>query len=139
MRIPIQYLLRDFRRWLVQEGINQIIQNRKTRNKPTSRFNDASNFQIQWIERLIQTGIADGRKETLRLILAPYLIKIKNYNESTYILENWLDKCNKVKELDQGFNRNQRIKQSLRNTKGFLKLDSLKMKYPWLYDIIRIK
>ena len=92
-----------------------------------------------WIEKLLQTGIADGRKETLRLILAPYLIKRKSYDESVNTLEKGLDKCNKVKELDQGFYPKQRIKQSLRNTKGFLKLNNLKTKYPWLYDTIQIK
>ncbi len=102
----------------------------------TTRSNDVSNFQIQWIEELLQTGIADGRKEILRLIVAPYLIKRKSYDESVNILQNWLDKCNKVRELDRGFYPKQRIKQSLRNTKGFTSLMNVKLKYPWLNDVI---
>ena len=65
-RPPIQFLTKEFRRWLVQEEINQKIQNRKIRSTYSIKFGDISNFQIQWIERLLQTGIPDGRKETLR-------------------------------------------------------------------------
>ena len=81
-RLPIQLLTIEFRRRLVQEEINQKIQNRKIRNTYSIKFGDTSNFQIQPIERLLQTGIPDGRKETLRLILGPYLIKRKSYEES---------------------------------------------------------
>lgn len=78
----------------------------------------------------------DGRKETLRLILAPYLIKRKSYDESINTLEKWLDKCDKVKELDHAFHPRQRINQSLKNTKGFLNLDNLRIKNPSLHNII---
>ena len=35
-RIPIQYLLKDFRRWLVQEELDQRMVNKKLRNKAVS-------------------------------------------------------------------------------------------------------
>jgi hypothetical protein len=44
-----------------------------------------------------------------------------------------------VKPLDKGFNAKNRINTSLKNNKGFLKLENLKIKYRWLYDIIDIK
>jgi hypothetical protein len=135
-RPPIQLLTKEFRRWLVQEEINQKIQNKKIRNTRSIKFSNTSNFQIQWIERLLQTGIPDGRKETLRLILAPYLIKRKSYEESIHILERWLDECNKVNPLGSGFDSKQRISNSLKNTKGYLKFDNLKLTYRWLYDIL---
>jgi len=136
-RIPIQYLLKDFRRWLVQEEINQRRMKSKIKNNSNNNIGTQStNFQINWIEKLLQTGIPDGRKETLRLILGPYLVKRKSYEESVSVLEKWLCKCNDVKSLDRGFNSKQRIQAALKNTKGFLKKENLKIKYPFLYDTI---
>ena len=140
-RFPIQLLTKFFHRWITQEEINQRLLIRKRKNVEQSqvkRFNPSisNNFQINWIEQLLQTGIPDGRKETLRLILGPYLAKRKSYDDATAILQQWLDRCNAIKPLDNGFNSTQRIKTSLKNTKGFLKLESLKEKYRWLYNTI---
>ena len=135
-RLPIQYLTKEFRRWLVQEAINQK-SIKKTKSNYRNPYQGKSDIiQTYWIERLLQTGIPDGRKETLRLILGPYLAKRKNYEESVSLLIKWLNKCESIKPLDRSFNSKQRIKASLKNTKGFLKLENLKMKYNWLYDII---
>ena len=60
----------------------------------------------------------------------------KSYEESIIILERWLDKCDRLRPLDRGFNSKQRIKASLRNTKGFLSLGNLELKYPALHSII---
>ncbi len=49
----------------------------KTGGKRLDLTTANNNFQINWIEKLLITGIPDGRKETLRLILGPYLIKKK--------------------------------------------------------------
>jgi hypothetical protein len=133
-RPPIQLLTKDFRRWLVQEEINQ----RRLKNKIKNNigYTQSTNFQINWIEKLLQTGISDGRKETLRLILGPYLAKRKNYKESVSVLDKWLSKCNDKRPLDRNFNSNQRIQAALKNKKGFLNRENLKIKYPGLYDIL---
>ena len=89
-----------------------------------------------WIEKLLQRGIADGRKETQRLILGPYLTKRKSKEESIELLTNWLNKCDSIRNLDKSFNSKQRINLALKNDKGFLKLERLKIKYPWLYNVI---
>lgn len=139
--LPIQLLTKYFWRWVTEEEINQRLainkRNRSGRSQ-VKRFNQSisNNFQINWIERLLKTGISDGRKETLRLILGPYLAKRGNYDNAADILKDWLDKCNAVKPLDNSFNPKQRIKTSLKNTKGFLKLENLRSRYPWLYNII---
>ncbi|MDN5846465.1 MAG: hypothetical protein L0H53_09350, partial [Candidatus Nitrosocosmicus sp.] len=137
-RLPIQFLTKEFRRWLIQEEINQKNNIKRYGNPINMQGRTSSAFQILWIERLLQTGIGDGRKETLRLILGPYLTKTRktDYAESVTALQEWLDKCNTVKLLDRNFNPNQRIKFSLKNTKGFLILENLKRKYPWLYENI---
>lgn len=137
-RPPIQLITKEFRRWLYQEEIKQKLQNIKMRKKSYSNNTiDRGDFQIQWIEQLLQVGIYDGRKETLRLILAPYLIKRKSYDESVNILEKWLDKCDKVNSLERGFSPKQRINNSLKNSRGYLNLNNLRIKNPWLYDQIQ--
>jgi hypothetical protein len=77
-RPPIQSLTKGFRRWITEQEIHQKDLVRKgpksVRKQPESTTAN-NNFQINWIERLLQKCIADGRKETLRLILGPYLIK----------------------------------------------------------------
>jgi len=139
-RLPIQLLTKYFWRWITQEEINQRLTLKDMRKKhcQVKRLNQSisNNFQVNWIEQLLQTGIPDGRKETLRLILGPYLAKRKNYDDATATLQEWLDKCNNVKTLEYGFNSKQRIKTSLKNNNGFLKLENLKVKYRWLYDIV---
>ena len=140
-RFPIQLLTKYFWRWITQEDINQRLviekQNRNGRSQ-VKRFDQLppNDFQINWIEQLLQTGIPDGRKETLRLILGPYLSKRKTNDDAVVILQRWLDKCDNVKPLGYGFNSKQRINSSLKNTKGFLILENLKVKYRWLYDVI---
>jgi Primase X len=53
---------------------------------------------IQWIEQLLQKGIADWRKFTIWRILAPYLINIRklSYEDAFDIIRKWLEKCNKL-------------------------------------------
>ncbi len=73
---PIQLLTKEFRRWLHQEEINQIVINNTSRRKSQmGNYPLSNNSKILWIEELLRTGIPDGRKETLRLILGPYLSK----------------------------------------------------------------
>ena len=138
-RPPIKQLTKGFRRWITEQEMHQkdlVRKDSKLVRKQLESTTANNNFQINWIEKLLKTGIPDGRKETLRLILGPYLIKRKCYNDAIAILQEWLDKCNKVTVLDRDFNSKQRIKSALKNTKGFLKLENLKAKHPWLYDVI---
>lgn len=136
-RLPIQLLTKYFMRWLVQENIDQrSIVKKRINFQYNNNNNSSDNFQIRWIENLLQKGIADGRKESLRLILGPYLSKRKNHDEAFIILQKWLDKCNIVRPLDRNLNSKQRIESSLKNSKGFLVLENLKTKNKWLYDSI---
>lgn len=134
--LPIQLLTKEFRRWLTQEEINSRIRI-KSMKKSQNKDAQSDNYPIGWIEDLLQTGIPDGRKETLRLVLGPYVAKRKSYEESTSVLQYWLEKCDKVKPLDAGFSPKQRISNSLKNIKGFLILNNLRIKNPWLYDVIQ--
>jgi hypothetical protein len=75
--------------------------------------------------------------------LAPYLINIKNltYEESYYIIKDWLDKCSSLKPLD--FSYSYYIKYNLNSaTKvGYfpMKFDDLKAENSKLYNILKDK
>jgi hypothetical protein len=96
---------------------------------------------IPWIEKLMKTPITDYRKTAVSLILAPYLINIKkvSYEDALNIINSWLTKCAKLRQLDQNFDYTVRyaLKYSAKNGHRPLKLDSLKMKNRMLYDLLR--
>jgi hypothetical protein len=66
-----------------------------------SHYTPRSNT-IGWIEKLLQTPIDDYRKNAVSLILAPYLINIKklSYEDALNIINSWLIKCGKLRQLD---------------------------------------
>jgi hypothetical protein len=50
--------------------------------------------------------IDDYRKNAVNLILAPYLINVRkvSYDVALNIINSWLGKCGKLRQLDQDFN-----------------------------------
>jgi hypothetical protein len=96
---------------------------------------------IAWIEKLLQTPIQDYRKNAVSLILAPYLINVKkvSYDAALNIINSWLSKCGKLRQLDQNFDYMLRyaLKYSAKNGHKPLKLDTLKMKNVMLYDLLK--
>lgn len=121
IRLPINYLLRDFRTWLVSEKINEKVENKRSRNYRKSYSNTCHCYNgtdtIQWIEKLLQTPLADHRKYAIWRVLIPYLYNIKNLPDDAVvnILQNWLSKCNDMRTLD--FNMHYLIKQNTRNSR----------------------
>jgi Primase X len=67
------------------------MQRKQTQGHHTFRCNT-----IPWIEKLLKTPIEDYRKNTVSLILAPYIINVKklSYDVALNIINNWLSKCN---------------------------------------------
>lgn len=109
-------LLTEFRCYLIQKKIDNFY---KFRNK-MSQIRDNIPVHLEyynWIEKLLENGIEDCRKITIDLILAPYLINIKqsSFNISYDVIKDWLDKCNDIKRLDSYTNFEYRIKYTLRN------------------------
>jgi hypothetical protein len=112
-RPAINWLLRDFRRYLIQEKIDNNVAVRKwSRLSPTAKATTPA--KRLWIEILLDTPIEDYREEAIRRIIAPYLINIRKhaYDDAFNIMKNWLNNCDKVKPVD--FNANVRIKDVLR-------------------------
>jgi len=143
----IKWLLRDFRRHLIQEKINNEFKKRKrSRHLTTGNIfngNPDNSSKIRWIDILLETPISDYRKNAIWRILAPYLINIKkvSYEHAFNIIHEWLSKCNAIERVD--FNRNYLIKNNLHsaNRIGYLpiSLDKLKMENKELYDILTAK
>ncbi|MDN5846385.1 MAG: DNA primase noncatalytic subunit PriX [Candidatus Nitrosocosmicus sp.] len=95
---------------------------------------------IVWIEKLLQTPIADHRYYCLWHILIPYLINIKRLpkNEVISILAEWLDKCNKLNQVRWKYPR--RIEEQLGYDKGYppISLENLKKENFELYKLLQI-
>jgi Primase X len=138
-RPAIQYLLREFRRWLIDEKIEERrMLNSRMAHTHTQAINSSST--IWWIEKLLQTPIDDQRKYAVWHILIPYLINIRKLasDEANDITRSWLEKCNSLRRLD--FNPNYKIKYNINNAKkgGYLpiSLEKLKTKNMYLYKMI---
>jgi Primase X len=120
IRPPIQYLLRDFRIWLVAEKINDRRQEEKFRNY--SKLRGTGYIQtnpIPWIEKLLQTPIPDHRKYALWRIIMPYLFNIKKISDPEIIgiVQYWLDQCSLLKPLD--FSARCLIRQNFGNSRKY--------------------
>jgi Primase X len=97
---------------------------------------------IDWIESLLSgSGIADYRKITMDLILAPYLVNVKkcDYDTAYKIIAEWLDKCSRIRRLD--FSPRNKISYALKHANYGpvlypMRLDTMKSKYPQMYKEI---
>ena len=129
-RPPIQELLYDFRSYLIQKKIDEynykqtvtLIDTNKKGNKKYRYYYPNYNYNnyYVWIDRILQTPFEDGRKIISSLILAPYLINVKNlsFQECFQIIKEWLDKCNSLEKLYDSRSFNSRISYSLKNSKN---------------------
>jgi hypothetical protein len=138
----INYLLRDFRKYLIQNKIDQQYQ-KQSRN--TSRPNRSgrgagANTAISWIESnvLQGEGISDYRKITIDLVLASYLLNVKkyDYNAAYDTIVKWLDRCAGKRPLT--FNINYKIRSALNRAQNGpvlypMRLETMKSKYPDMY------
>jgi Primase X len=141
IRAPItRDFIEEFRTWLIQKKIDDYNYRQKI-GKARRYTNNNDNNIILWIEKLLNTPIADFRKNSVSLILAPYLVNIKelSYQESFDILVGWLHKCDSIKNLD--FNPQYLVKTALNTAiqKNIppMKQTTLKNKNLELYHILQ--
>ncbi|MDN5846305.1 MAG: hypothetical protein L0H53_08540 [Candidatus Nitrosocosmicus sp.] len=127
--LPIQFLLKEFRRWIAQEEIDQRIRSEKLKIKYGHRSYDYSSnrFTIAWIDKLLQIPITDHRKYCLWRILVPYLLNVKKKGpeETTLILIEWLQRCNQERRLD--FNIRSVLRSNIRSDKGYMPIAKEKL------------
>lgn len=132
----INWILRDFRRYLIQEKIDNKIEKIKTRNTQTR----LSIRKIHWIDKLLESPIDDYRKNAVTLILAPYLINIKRLsaNDALVVITGWLEKCSLLRQLDSNFGY--LVKYALGRSLNFgykpLRLESLKHRNRSLFNLM---
>jgi hypothetical protein len=109
---------------------------------PRADFGVTSIQGIPWIENLLNNseGITDFRKLMIDLVIAPYLVNIKQYDyDIAYSkLAEWLDKCGRRRRLD--FNPRDKIsyslKRSLKTGMKPMKLETMKNSYYQLFDVL---
>jgi Primase X len=136
----INYLLRDFRRYLIQQKINSRLEERKHTNinkLNAAIIHDRNSHTISWIESVLQTPLSDHRKYCIWRILSPYLLNVKKLSmeEAFSVMNDWLDKCNKVERLN--FNAKAKISEGLKGAaKGYypISLKKLKEENKVVYD-----
>ena len=81
-RQAFNYLLREFRKFLINESIREHpLMHRKV--IPSKR--EASEIRILWIEKLLRNPIPDHRKYVIWRILAPYLINIRKLSDPRHL------------------------------------------------------
>ena len=151
-RPAINWLLRDFRRYLIQERIDVVFKAVRlgrrrspsnyylTSHTSPSSINNHPN-KWPWIEALLETPIPNHRKFVIWRVIAPYLINIKklSYDEAFGRMRTWLEECDKVRRLD--FNIDDRTRSNLGRAikAGYfpISLSNLEQQNRELYDIIK--
>ena len=107
------------------------------KNLPQIFADRSHNDSIDWIEKLLETPIADHRKYCLWRILAPYFANVRRLldDESITAVKNWLVECSKLQPLEGRHSYS--FKYNLNNARkvGYypISLENLKKENPGLY------
>jgi hypothetical protein len=124
VRPSIGNLMGSFYAFLVSERI--ILERRKI---PLSHHNKRySYYEIQWIEKLLETPLTDHRKYCLWRIFVPYLMNVKylSTSDTLLILETWCYNSNKLRSLD--FNAYRKIKENITHVNNYLPISKANLK-----------
>ena len=127
--------------WLIKRRRSRLIIcykiHKVQRQKNYSPHDNNETAHYPWIERLLYTSIANGRKYCIWRILIPYLINRKHVppQECISIVMTWLDQCSKMQHIN--FNVNQKINEAIKRVGSYGPAypDKLKEEYPQLYDL----
>jgi hypothetical protein len=127
----------SFHEWIPSQDLDP-----QTYRKYVYRNNKYLSKQIGyiWIDTLLEIPLGDYRKYVVRLIIAPYLIVVKQrpYGECVKIMMDWLSRCNCVNQLR--FHAEFMVKRSLESAQrvGYkpIRLEKLQQEIPALYDMV---
>jgi hypothetical protein len=85
-------------------------------------------------------SIEDYRKNTIALILAPYLINIRkiSYDEAFRLISLWLNKCNEVRVLSPNFSYriSYSVNTAIRKQQLPMKLSTIEKKNMELHTLL---
>ena len=106
--------------------------------RPISKFRaDKSSSKINWIEVLLKTPLDDYRKTIVNLVLAPYLINIRQleYQAAFNIIKSWLEQCASLRQLYFGADSLTGNALATASKTGYkpMRLDTLKARNPEIY------
>jgi hypothetical protein len=145
----INYLLRDFRHYLINEKLQEKMKYQRRGQQNHSKINEYDQTSIITpnnnsniiYERLLQSQIGDFRKNAADLILIPYLVLIRKLSDSEVynIIRNWLDKCNRSRPLDPNYTDNRimyAIRQSRQKQILPMSLETIKQHDEKLYNLL---
>jgi Primase X len=140
---PKQSFLNDFLGFLIQERIDdkvEKLQRRKYDHHLIQVGGNSSKNEIPWIDKLLQTGIGDERKNLIFWVLAPYLITVRDieYDKAYHIIEAWLERCDQIRSLEPDWNSfRYRIRYCLDNAEDQerkpIRFETFKEYYPDIY------
>jgi hypothetical protein len=138
--------LMKFHSLLVQELIDAKVEKLERRQRLSTGLLKNNISSIDWIDRLLQIGVDDNRKNLIFWVLAPYLITVRglDYDKAYAILETWLDKCNEVKRLEPDRTTfRYRLRYCLDTVEDQerkpIKFDTFKEYYPDIYKKIKLR
>jgi hypothetical protein len=135
-------MLRNFRRYLIQEKLDEVNDRTRKKCKPNNNNNNTSSLTIKWIESLLQTPIHDYRKYCLWRILVPYFVNVRKYSDDdSYVgIVSWLETCNRAKRLS--FNPKQRARYDIQSARriGYYPVswNTLKTENIFLYHHLKV-
>jgi len=136
---PTQKFLNAFQGHLIQELIDSKVVKLNHRTFNMSRHIGTDNGLV-WIDKLLNIGVGDNRKNLILWVLAPYLITVKNteYDKAYHIIEAWLQKCEEVRSLEPGWTEfRYRIRHCLDTAENQermpIKYETFKEYYPNVY------
>jgi hypothetical protein len=137
---PTNEFLNGFLASLIQEVIDTKVRKIERIWLTCSYNKDGSMAGIAWIDKLLQTGVTDNRKNLLYWVLAPYLMTVKSidFDKAYHILEDWLAKCEVVRSLEPDWTAfRYRIRYCLdtaeEQERKPIRFDTFKEYYPDLY------
>jgi Primase X len=142
-RPTIMLLVGSFHAYLVDQKLKHEQRDRQQRKREHGTTTRMEPGTISWIEKLLATSIADYRKYCIWRILAPYLINIRKLedDQATYIIREWLKKCNSVKRVS--FDKTSRIRYNIQSVKkkGFYPIgwNQIKSENVDLYNLLKIE
>lgn len=142
VRPPIQ-LKGEFFQYLIQKRIDKI-KERKKFSESKKRYSSSGNTvspKIGWIEKLLQTPIEDYRKISVSLIIVPYLLLLRNWDEGTIcdITKDWIQACFRLRKVNSDiyYQIKYAINTSKRKNIPPMKIDTIKTNRPDLYSLLK--
>ena len=142
-RPSIALMIGSFQLWLATKQKKEEAKFAKISNTiiESSPGNSAPR-KIEWIEILLKTPLDDYRKTIVNLVLAPYLINIRQleYQAAFDIIKSWLERCASLRKLGFGTESLTGNALATASKTGYkpMRLDTLKQRNAAVYRELKL-